>query len=302
MTGRHRGRNVSGILLLDKAIGKTSNQALTEVKKIYEAKKAGHTGSLDLLATGMLPICLGEATKYSQCLLEADKQYLVEGKLGICTTTGDAEGQIIKQSAVKVDVAMLENVLKEFRGEISQIPPMYSALKFQGKPLCYYARLGVDIPRESRKVWIKHLELLDYKDDQIKLLVTCSKGTYIRTLVEDIGEKLGCGAYVVFLRRTYVDPYSQFQMVSIETLLELKDDKHLLDQQLLSADTAVSNYPDLIINDTLIYYIKQGNPVLVAHAPTSGYVRLFSESNTFVGLGLVLDDGRIAPKRLIHAS
>lgn len=294
---RRKGQVVNGILLLDKPIGLTSNEALTEVKKLFHPQKAGHTGSLDPLACGMLPICFGEATKFSQFLLDADKQYLVEAKLGIRTTTGDAEGEVVAQKAVAIDENQLLQALQLFTGEISQIPSMYSALKYQGKPLYFYARQGIEIERPSRQVHIKKLELLKTTPDTFTVMVTCTKGTYIRTLIEDIGEHLGCGAHVSFLKRTYVSPYHNCEMIALETLQET-DNKSAF---LLPIDSALSEYPGLKIAESLAYYMKKGQPVLVPKAPTEGLVRLY-EDDFFIGVGEILDDGKVAPRRLVAGS
>lgn len=294
-------QNIDGILLLNKPVGISSNKALTEVKKIFNPKKAGHTGSLDPLASGMLPICLGEATKFSQYLLEADKEYYVEGKLGVRTTTGDAEGSIVETRDLPTDLASkIDVVLDKFRGEIQQIPSMYSALKFKGRPLYEYAREGIEIERASRSVNIKELTLISYAHDRLVLLVKCSKGTYIRTLIEDIGEQLGVGAYVSMLCRTYVAPYEDRPMVTLEKLKELADaDRQLLKEQLLPIDSALSGWPLLTLTESLTYYIKQGQPIIVPKAPTEGLVRLVSNQQAFLGVGEILTDGRVAPRRLI---
>lgn len=296
---RRRGRDVNGILLLDKPIGLSSNQALTQAKILFNAKKAGHTGSLDPLASGMLPICFGEATKFSQFLLEADKEYLVDAKLGIRTTTGDAEGEIISTKPVSFTALQLERVLESFRGEIQQIPSMYSAIKFQGKPLYAYARQGIEIERPSRTVTIKELILLHATDDTLTIRVRCTKGTYIRTLVEDIGEVLGFGAHVSSLRRTYVEPYITAQMTSLEELRHVKENNiDELDTLLRPIDSALSDWPEIRLSSSVAYYLKQGQPVIVPRAPTSGWVRLFVDDDSFMGVGEVLDDGRVAPRRL----
>jgi tRNA pseudouridine55 synthase len=297
-SSHQKRQNVNGILLLDKAIGLTSNSALTKVKRLFGAKKAGHTGSLDPLACGMLPICFGEATPFSQFLLEANKQYCVEAKLGVRTSTGDAEGEIIKSSPVYVDKTSLLKTLASFRGEIDQIPSMFSAIKYQGRPLYSYARQGIEIEREIRKVFIKELKLIKLTKDEFSVQITCSKGTYIRTLIDDIGEKLGCGAYVTFLRRTVVEPYLNHKMFTLEELGELKQQQQL-ETALLSIDSALLNLPIVNLNSTLAYYLSQGQPVIVPHAPTSGHVRLFSENSSFLGVGKILSDGRVAPRRLI---
>lgn len=298
MSRRSKGRAVHGILLLDKPVGITSNQALMEVKRLYDANKAGHTGSLDPLACGMLPICFGEATKFSQFLLEADKQYYVEAKLGVKTTTGDAEGEVVAtQEPEGITISRLENVLDLFRGEISQIPSMYSAIKYQGKPLYTYARAGINVPRNSRTVHIKELRLLRYSENTLAISVQCSKGTYIRTLIEDIGDALKCGAHVSFLRRTLVEPYSEDSMLTLDQLKS--EPSEILDQFLLPIDSALMGWPTLHVTDSIAYYIRQGQPVIIPRAPSSGWVKLTTLEDMFVGVGEILDDGRVAPRRLI---
>jgi tRNA pseudouridine55 synthase len=296
---RHnRKRKVNGILLLNKPLNCTSNQALTVVKRLYNANKAGHTGSLDPLATGMLPICFGEATKFSQFLLEADKEYEVEAKLGLRTETGDAEGAIIAERPVPAtNIQNLDTVLAHFRGEIDQIPSMYSALKYQGQPLYVYARKGIEIERPSRKVMIYDLEILEYEDDCLRIRVRCSKGTYIRTLVDDIGEMLGCGAYVTMLHRTFVHPYSDHQMITLEELESQQEDQ--LDSHLLPVDTALHAWPMMTLNESMAFYMRQGQPIIIPKAPTSGLVRLAMTDGKFIGVGEVIEDGRIKPKRLV---
>jgi tRNA pseudouridine55 synthase len=295
------GRDVHGILLIDKPLGITSNQALIAVKRLYNAKKAGHTGSLDPLACGMLPMCLGEATKFSEHLLAADKQYWVQAKLGIRTTTGDGEGEILTRKKVVIEPLQLQEALNAFLGTIVQIPSMYSAIKFQGKPLYAYARAGIEIERQSRAVSIKTLELLDFTEDTCTLLVRCSKGTYIRTLIEDIGEKLQCGAYVTQLRRIFVEPYQNNNMVTLAELRELKDNDQLLDALLLPIESALGNLPEVILAPSLAFYLQRGQPVIVSKAPTTGLVQLFTEQGMFLGVGEILGDGRVAPKRLLRS-
>jgi tRNA pseudouridine55 synthase len=296
----NRKRKVNGILLLNKPLNYTSNQALTVVKRLYNANKAGHTGSLDPLATGMLPICFGEATKFSQFLLEADKEYEVEAKLGLRTETGDAEGAIIAQREVPTtNLSHLETILESFRGEIDQIPSMYSALKFQGQPLYTYARQGIEIERPSRKVMIYLLEVLDYADDRLRIRVRCSKGTYIRTLIDDIGEILGCGAYVTVLHRTFVNPYSDHDMIALEALESQQEDQ--LDSHLLPVDTALQAWPMMTLNESMAFYVRQGQPVIIPKSPTSGLVRLALADGQFIGVGEVIEDGRIKPKRLVFS-
>jgi tRNA pseudouridine55 synthase len=290
--------------LLDKPSGITSNDALQQVKRLYFAKKAGHTGSLDPLASGVLPICMGEATKASAFLLDADKRYRVRCKLGIRTATGDAEGEVTQTRAVaSYSEEQLEAVFAEFRGSIEQIPPMYSALKHQGQRLYKLARQGVEVEREPRSVEIYELNLAGQGEDWIDISVHCSKGTYVRTLAEDIGEKLGCGAHVSALRRTAVGPYDDRNLVSIETLKELKEtDMAAMDKLLLPIESALTQWPDVNLSSDAAFYLQQGQPVLVPHAPTSGWVRLYEGERSFLGMGEILDDGRVAPRRLMKSA
>lgn len=248
---RFKGRDVHGILLLDKPTGLTSNDVLQKVKRIYNAAKAGHTGALDPLATGMLPICLGEATKFSQYLLEADKRYEVTAKLGERTNTSDSDGEVVSTRPVNVAVGTLIEALDQFRGPIMQVPSMYSALKHNGRPLYEYAREGIEIEREARPITIFELKLLGFEGDEVKLEVHCSKGTYIRSLVDDLGEVLGCGAHVTQLRRTQVASYPYERMLTLEQLecifeqakAESVPPREQLDPLLLPMDTAVASCP-----------------------------------------------------------
>jgi len=298
---RVRGRDVNGILLLDKPSGITSNDALQQVKRLFYAKKAGHTGSLDPLASGVLPICMGEATKVSAFLLNADKRYQVRCQLGVRTATGDAEGEVKETRPVgNWSADQLESVLDQFRGSIEQIPPMYSALKHQGQRLYKLARQGVEVEREPRPVEIYEMVLTGQGDDWIDINVHCSKGTYIRTLAEDIGEKLGCGAHVSALIRNMVGPYGAGQLVSLEQLQNLKEnDLSAMDDLLLPIESALSQWPDVDLSTDAAFYLQQGQPVLVPHAPTSGWVRLYEGNRSFLGMGEVLDDVRVAPRRLM---
>ena len=298
---RAKGRDVNGILLLDKPSGITSNAALQQVKRLYFARKAGHTGSLDPLASGVLPICMGEATKVSAFLLDADKRYRVRCQLGVRTATGDAEGEILASRAVvRYSRAQLESVLEQFRGSIEQIPPMYSALKHQGQRLYKLARQGVEVERQPRPVEIYALLLTGQGDDWIDIDVHCSKGTYVRTLVEDIGERLGCGAHVSELRRTGVGPYDETGLVTITALEELKQsDLAAMDRLLLPIESALTQWPGVELSNDAAFYLQQGQPVLVPRAPTSGWVRLYERDHTFLGMGEILDDGRVAPRRLM---
>lgn len=294
-------RPVSGVVLLDKPTGQTSNAALQTVKRLYQARKAGHTGSLDPLASGLLPICLGEATKISGYLLNADKSYRFVCQLGVTTTTGDAEGEVRSTRPVQYEPAQLEQVLARFRGELAQIPPMYSALKHQGQRLYVLARQGLDVERPPRRVVIHELTLLEQRDDRLTLSVRCSKGTYVRSLAEDIGEALGCGAHVVELRRTGVAPYDGTQMLSLATLeATAQQGLAALDALLLPVDTALDHWPAVHVHGDTAYYLRTGQPVLVPQAPTTGWVRLYGDSDRFMGMGEILDDGRVAPRRLLQ--
>lgn len=297
-------RNINGILLLDKPIGITSNGALQRMKYLFQAKKAGHTGSLDPMATGMLPLCFGEATKFSQFLLDSDKTYVVTAQLGVCTTTGDREGTITATSPV-VDMSMerIESVLQTFVGEIDQVPPMFSAIKVQGKPLYELARKGIEIERKSRRIKIYHIngKQYDAEQQQFSFEVHCSKGTYVRTLVEDIGRVLGCGAHVAELRRSRVAPYDGKQIYTFEALQLIADTQGQagLDACLLPVETAVSTFPGIKLSTSAAFYLRTGQAVratLPLHAPL---IRLYSEDERFLGIGEVTPDGRVQPYRLL---
>ncbi|MCO6413545.1 MAG: tRNA pseudouridine(55) synthase TruB [Thiogranum sp.] len=301
---RIKGRDVHGILLLDKPSGITSNDALQQVKRLYFAKKAGHTGSLDPLASGVLPICLGEATKISAFLLDADKRYRVRCQLGVRTETGDAEGAVVETRPVEdYSATQLEAVFDAFRGNIEQVPPMYSALKHQGQRLYKLARQGIEVERESRPVVIYALTLTGRGSDWIDIEVHCSKGTYVRTLAEDIGEKLGCGAHVSVLRRTGVGPYGEDGLVTLDALREMHErDKRAMDSLLLPMESALTQWPEVNLSADAAFYLQQGQPVLVPRAPTQGWVRLYRGQGDFLGMGEILDDGRVAPRRLMKSA
>ncbi len=298
---KRRGRKVNGILLLDKPVGITSNAALQEVKRIYNADKAGHTGNLDPLASGLLPICFGEATKLSAFLLDADKVYVGVCKLGERTRSADAESEVVETRPVgPLTEAQVQEVLERFTGEIQQIPPMHSAIKRQGQPLYKLAHQGIEVEREPRSVTIHELRMLRLEGDQLEIFVHCSKGTYIRTLAEDIGEALGCGAHLSALRRTGVGPFGEAGSVTLESLRGRAEQSFEdLDQLLLPMEQALDKWPALELTDTTAYYLRQGQPVLVPQAPTSGWVRLYAVEGRFLGVGHILDDGRVAPKRLV---
>jgi len=296
------GREVHGILLLDKPSGKTSNAALQIVKRLYQARKGGHTGSLDPLATGMLPICLGEATKISGFLLEADKYYRVLIRLGVKTSTGDAEGDIIATHPVsKISAGRLDEVLAGFLGSIEQIPPMHSAVKQDGQPLYKLAHKGIVVERKPRTVAIRNLKVLRLQDNLLEIDVHCSKGTYVRTLAEDIGEKLGCGGHIAALRRLGVGLFDTNRMVTLDQLQErLSQGLGNLDTLLLPIQSAVAQWPDVKLSQDVAFFVKKGQAVVVPHAPSHGYVKLYSEEANFMGIGHILDDGRVAPRRLVN--
>ncbi len=299
---RSKGRNVNGVLLLDKPVGMSSNLALQVVKRLFNANKAGHTGSLDPLASGLLPICFGEATKASGFLLDADKHYQVRCKLGEKTATGDAEGEVIEHRPVEgIDAARLEAVFERFRGEIEQIPPMYSAVKHQGQRLYTLARQGVEVAREPRRIVIHSLTLTGLELPYFDIDVRCTKGTYVRTLAEDIGEVLGCGAHVTGLRRLGVGPYDATGMVSLDALKELATGEGFaaLDAHIFPTESALIQWPDVRLSPDATFYLRQGQAVVVPHAPTSGWVRLYAPDQRFLGMGQILDDGRVAPKRMM---
>ncbi|NOY71778.1 MAG: tRNA pseudouridine(55) synthase TruB [Gammaproteobacteria bacterium] len=302
MAKNRKGRSVNGILLLDKAAGLTSNAALQQVKRLYSAQKAGHTGSLDPLATGMLPICFGEATKMSTFLLNADKRYQVTIKLGVTTATGDAEGEIIKQCAAShITLDQIQSVIPGFIGLQMQIPPMYSALKVDGQPLYKLARKGKTIARKPREITLFDIKIGGLKNEELMLEVHCSKGTYIRTLAEDIGEALQCGGHVSALRRLDVANFAAANMLAFSDLECLaKAGVEALDAPLLPMEAALYQLPIVNISDDMAYYLTQGQAVLVPKAPRKGYVQLLQGGHAFIGVGCVQEDGRIAPKRMLN--
>lgn len=294
-------RNISGVLLLDKPLGMSSNQALQKIRFLLNAAKAGHTGSLDPLATGLLPLCFGEATKVSSYLLDSDKFYTTVARLGARSTTGDAEGELIDIRPVpELSEARIREVLSSFMGEIEQVPPMYSALKHKGKRLYELARQGVEVERNARRVKIFQLELLSWDQEHLHLKVGCSKGTYIRSLVEDVGEALGCGAHVVELRRTGVKPYIEPEMWTIEQLEKLAESgPEALDECLIPVDSALVHIPTVHLDAVDADKIVHGQPVVVENRPAGALYRLYREDKAFIGLGVPLEDRQVAPKRLI---
>ena len=298
-----RGRDISGIILLDKPKGVSSNEALQQVKGIFNAQKAGHTGSLDPLATGLLPICFGEGTKFSNYILTADKSYATECQLGVTTATGDQEGDVLETKPVPpITEQEITEILESFLGESYQIPPMYSALKKDGQPLYKLARQGLEIEREPRKIWIDSITLTLIDGDRLHFDVSCSKGTYIRTLAEDIGKKLGCGAHVTELRRFDLGVFHIDEAVTLDKLNALRDVRAFseLDDFIKPIETALSEWPAISLTDDSAFYVKQGQAVQVPKAPTNGLVTLFS-GNQFMGIGEIQDDGKVKPDRLLKS-
>ncbi len=298
---RRGGRNIQGILLLDKPIGLTSNGALQEVKALYKARKAGHTGSLDPIATGLLPICFGEATKISSFFLDADKRYETVFKLGKSTDTGDAEGELVSSAQVDVSDESVEEALAAFRGRIQQVPPMYSAIKHRGQPLYKLARQGIEVERKPRSVNVYQASWRRLDTDSIEVELHCSSGFYVRTLAHELGESLGCGAHVASLRRMGVGPFTVDNAVSLEQLRRAQCVEDL-DFLLIPADEGLPDLPDVMLSADAAYYLCRGQPVRVSSAPTSGWVRLYAKEAGFLGVGQVLADGRVAPKRLFHTN
>lgn len=300
MARRKKGRNIHGVLLVDKPRGMTSNDVLQKVKYLYNAQKAGHTGALDPLATGMLPICFGESTKFSQYLLDSDKRYRVIAQLGIRTDTSDADGQVVQQRTVHCSENDVKQALPHFLGDVKQIPTMFSALKYQGKPLYEYARQGIIIEREARPITIYENRFISLNNNQLELEIHCSKGTYIRTIIDDLGEKLGCGAHVIYLRRLQVAHYPQEKMVSLEYLQNNCENKICLDSLLLPIDSPAMDYPIVYLS------LEQANNILLGrqiqlsenNIINKGLVRIYQQE-TFIGMGICLNQ-TLSPKRLIQ--
>ena len=298
---RRRVRNINGIVVLDKANGLSSNAALQEVKRLYEANKAGHAGSLDPLATGVLPVCLGEATKVSQFLLDSDKRYRTRIKLGIRTDTGDSEGAIIERNeGISVSRKAIERALTKFKGEVEQVPPMHSAIKMNGVPLYKLARKGITVEREPRLVTLYQICLVEFVNSELELEISCSKGTYIRTIADDLGQELGCGAHVIELRRTQAGVFTEKDSISAEELALEKENKGLdkIDQFLIPMDRAIQDLPEVNLPSITASHVKNGQAVLVRHLPKNGLVRMY-EDEQFIGIGSIDDDGKVAPRRLI---
>ena len=292
---------MNGILVVDKPAGISSNDVVQRAKRLFGAQKVGHTGSLDPLATGVLPLCFGEATKFSQYLLDADKKYWAQVRLGITTETADADGEVIAQADTSgITESQVTAALETFVGEIEQIPSMYSALKHQGQPLYKLARQGIEVERAPRRISIYSAELLQFSEASIELRVHCSKGTYIRSLAEDLGAALGCGGHVSALRRLAAGPYEEAQATTLDELREVGDVREM-DALLLPVSSAVGSWPAVRLHEDTAHYVRQGQPVQVAHAPTDGWVQIFelAEEDRFLGVGEILTDGRVAPRRLV---
>jgi tRNA pseudouridine55 synthase len=297
-------RTLDGVLLLDKPVGLSSNDALMSAKRLYLAKKAGHTGTLDPLASGLLPICFGEATKFSQDLLDADKTYEATMRLGVRTSTGDAEGEVVQTRPVGVDDAALASALTRFRGEIVQVPPMHSALKRDGKPLYEYARAGKVVEREGRHVTIKLLERLDCSLPDVTFRVTCSKGTYVRTLAEDIGEVLGCGAHLVALRRTAVGALTLEHAITLDALATM--DGAARDAALRPVDALLSTCAPVRLSCDAARRFRQGQrlrlaelPALAGRVDDNSRVRVYRDDDgALLGVARAVN-GVLAPERLV---
>ena len=303
-------RIVDGILLLDKPLEVSSNGILQRVRWLYQAEKAGHTGALDPLASGLLPICFGEATKFSQFLLDTDKTYEVSARFGIRTDTSDAAGEIISEKPVNFDLAQLQQAVEKMRGPQLQVPTMFSALKYQGQPLYKYARQGITVPRDARPINIFRFDLLDFDGQDARFIVHCSKGTYIRTLIDDLGETLGSGAYVTALRRTQVGPFQASQMLTDEFLAPLNQaqDWAALDALLLPMDFALAGLPRLNLAAAAVTRLRHGQTVLLTPdllqllpAGPSDAIALYDELQSFIGVGMQ-DGAELKVRRLLNTA
>jgi len=296
--GRRHCTPLSGVMLLDKPVGLTSNQALQTVKHLLNACKGGHSGSLDPIATGLLPLFFGEATKLTQFLLNADKRYWTVFRLGQSTTTYDSEGEVTATRPVSAGRRDIERALERFRGEIEQVPPMYSAIKHQGEALYKLARAGVEIEREPRRITIHEIKLLSLENDLLTLEIACSKGTYVRSLAHDLGEILGCGAHVVQLRRIGIGHVGIENAVPLERLQALETPVERA-RLLQPVDSVLHELPDVHLTPLAAHYLKQGQSVSTQHGFKPGWVRLYEGDTRFLGMGEVQDDGRVAPRRLL---
>lgn len=311
MGRKRKGRPVNGVILIDKHQGESSNHIVQQVKRLYKAQKAGHTGALDPLATGMLPVCLGEATKFSQFLLEANKTYEVTAKLGVRTDTSDADGEVVEEHPVKVSLSQIEKALANFRGEIEQTPSIFSALKYEGKPLYYYARKGIDVPRPTRTIHVFSNDVISLIDDELSLRIHCSKGTYIRTIVDDLGQLLGCSAHVKALRRISIEQFESLPMITTESLSESavvnagdEEDFRWLDKQLLPMDIQVQSLPIVNIRTSEAEQFKHGMQIAGDKCLVFGdNVRVYNidahGEEQFLGIANVIENNMLQPKRLV---
>ena len=301
---RRKGRPINGILVLDKPAGYSSNQALQAAKRLFFAAKAGHTGSLDPIATGVLPLCFGEATKFAQFLLDADKAYRSTFALGVETDTGDADGEAAAAAdASGITRRQVEKALRAFQGRIEQVPPMHSAVKRGGQPLYKLAREGKEVERESRAVTVHELTVLEFRGGEraeVDVFMRCSKGTYVRVIAQDAGRALGVGAHVAALRRTASGHFAEADAVPLDALEEMKAREAFaeMDALLRPPDAALGDLPLVRLSEAGGFYLRQGQPVQVPKAPARGMVRLSLENGEFLGVGEILDDGRVAPRRL----
>ncbi|MGV6806756.1 MAG: tRNA pseudouridine(55) synthase TruB [bacterium] len=312
MARRRKGRPVDGVLILNKPLDMSSNGALQKARYLFFARKAGHTGSLDPLATGVLPVCFGEATKFTGYLLDADKRYRATFRFGRATASGDADSEITSESGSEtLQREDVEAAIESFRGDIEQVPSMYSAIKHEGKPLYELARSGIEVERKSRAVTIYDYRLLDFRPGKFAeadVEVHCSKGTYIRTLADDLGKKLGCGAYVIKLHRTAAGPFSEEDAVDLEALEQLRENGRAeeLDRLLLPIDAGMEHLPSVALDESSSWYFQRGQAVMlpgVYHLAAEGdIVRVFQSGGPFLGLAEVTDDGRVTPRRLVSVS
>jgi tRNA pseudouridine55 synthase len=305
LSRRRKGRDVNGILVIDKPMDITSNGILQQVKRLFGAAKAGHTGALDPLATGVLPLCFGEATKFSQMMLDSDKSYIATAKLGVRTETGDSEGAVVEEKPVPADLTPenLEPVLERFRGDIQQVPSMYSALKHKGRPLYEYAREGIEVERPARPVTIYELSLVELRDDEMDIAVSCTKGTYIRSLVEDIGAALGCGAHVTALRRTMASGFTLADARQVPDLEQMREQGESLDGLLVAPDAALSMFPEQLLEGQSLVSILNGQPVRIPGQFDQGFIRLYGNEG-FVGLAEKFPEGeatKLVPRRLVKS-
>ena len=299
-----KGRQLTGIFLLDKEKGVSSNKALQQIKHLFGADKAGHTGSLDPLATGVLPICFGQATKFSRFLLSAEKSYETTIRLGITTESGDAEARVIKKRPTDfLNMDRVESALEMYRGKTRQIPPMFSALKVDGERLYKLARKGITIDREPRDIEIYELNLLSLAGNEAKLFIRCSKGTYVRTLVEDIGESIGCGAHVRELRRLQVASFSIRDCFTLDSIKGFRQKYELLDARLLPVDSALAGWPRIFVSEQSQISLKHGKTISVESLAPLGLVTIYAKNSNrraeFLGIGEFRANGCLLPKKML---